>query len=63
MVLMGDNMSHVLMPGAFFGETAVLFSEVRRTASVRAMTSCELMTLKATDVDEVGCGTRSRWDV
>lgn len=54
MVLVGDDMSHVLMPGAFFGETAVLFSEVRRTATVRAMTNCELMTLKAADVDEVG---------
>jgi len=50
-VLIPDN--HVrLGPGDFFGELAILF-ETTRTADVRALTTCELLTLDTLDIEEL----------
>jgi CRP-like cAMP-binding protein len=45
-----DRVVVKLGPGAFFGELA-LIKRVRRTASVRAITYCDLNVLRADDLD------------
>ena len=52
-VLKDGEMSHTLMPGAFFGEVALLFKRVRRSATVRALTIADLMVLSSSEMDEV----------
>lgn len=52
-VIKDKRISHELTPGAFLGEACVLFSHVRRGATVMATTVCELMQLSAQAVDDV----------
>jgi len=52
-VLKDDRVSHTLTRGAFFGEITLLFPTVRRTASVRAVTECEMSSLTKEDLETV----------
>lgn len=52
----GGKPSHYLGEGSFFGEIVLLRPELRRTASVRAVTQCEMYELDVQDFLEV-CAT------
>lgn len=52
-VIVGDKEVAQLRDGAFFGEIALLEDETRRTASIRALTFCELFVLTRDDMDAV----------
>ena len=56
-VIGGDgNIICVLSKGSYFGEYAILSeTPIRRTASVRAKTFVDLLSLSKTDFDEVCC--------
>jgi CRP-like cAMP-binding protein len=42
-----------LFPGLFFGEIALLFGRMKRTASIRAVTHCVLYSLSRQDLNSV----------
>ena len=52
-VIKDDAVSHTLTRGAFFGEITLLFPAVRRTASVKALTECEMASLTKADLMKV----------
>ncbi|KAJ3334449.1 hypothetical protein HDU91_002727, partial [Kappamyces sp. JEL0680] len=51
-VIDGKTIGH-LKPGQFFGEIALLFGHMKRTASIRAVTSCSLYSLSRYDLESV----------
>ncbi|KAI8813156.1 hypothetical protein BJ742DRAFT_866062 [Cladochytrium replicatum] len=52
-VVIGGRVQAQLMPGMFFGEIAVLFGRMKRTANIRAVTPCVLYSLSKRDLDVV----------
>ncbi len=42
-----------LRPGQFFGEIALLFGHMKRTATIKCSTSCSLYSLSRSDLDQV----------
>ncbi|KAJ3347756.1 Potassium/sodium hyperpolarization-activated cyclic nucleotide-gated channel 4, partial [Kappamyces sp. JEL0680] len=42
-----------MVPGTFFGEIALLFGRMKRTASIRAVSNCILYSLSKTDLNDV----------
>jgi CRP-like cAMP-binding protein len=52
--VMVDNVAVVeLTPGQFFGEIALLFGHMKRTATIRAKTNCSLYSLSRSDLDSI----------
>ncbi|KAL2912093.1 hypothetical protein HK105_208446 [Polyrhizophydium stewartii] len=52
-VIVGGTARAKLSPGLFFGEIALLYGRMRRTASVRAVTNCILYSLSRPDLNTV----------
>lgn len=52
-VLVDGVAVNILSSGSFFGEYALLFPHEKRTATVRALTYCELFVLRKKDFDRV----------
>ncbi|KAI8892090.1 hyperpolarization activated cyclic nucleotide-gated potassium channel 2 [Globomyces pollinis-pini] len=49
-VIIDGNKVATLSPGQFFGEIALLFGNMKRTATIKAVTSCTLYSLSRTDL-------------
>ncbi|KAJ3321101.1 Potassium/sodium hyperpolarization-activated cyclic nucleotide-gated channel 4 [Blyttiomyces sp. JEL0837] len=52
-VLTGKSVRTKLWPGLFFGEISLLFGRLKRTATIRTVTSCILYSLSKRDLDDV----------
>ena len=52
-VLVGGESIATLSTGRFFGEIAVLFGQMKRTATIRATTNCVLYSLSRQDLNEI----------